>query len=195
MNNCVAIFIVSLLGVAQGGYAPCATITLPDFLTADTTDCYDQQPLDICTPFNGNDADKVLELVNCSNYDIEYKVQALMIVLNDSVAATLPEDKRNESLSVAEYIVRWCSYGLALPRDRFNYTCEEYLAMVNVTCDVPVDLSVPDVNGLGRCAQRNEIPNLCMKGDSLTWQTFLDLINLSSCVFYSIMGLLPFPEY
>ncbi|KAH6923752.1 hypothetical protein HPB50_005946 [Hyalomma asiaticum] len=126
--------------------SPCVTITLPDFLTADTE----------------NDTDKVLELVNCSNYDIEYKVQALMVVLNESVAATLPEGQRNESLSVAEYIVRWCSYGLALPRDRFNYTCEEYLAMVNVTCDTPVDLSVPDVNGLNR------------------WQTFLDLINLSS---------------
>ncbi|KAL1417796.1 hypothetical protein MTO96_026566 [Rhipicephalus appendiculatus] len=156
---------------------PCITITLPDFLTAGMTDCYEQQPLDICTPFNENDTDKVRQLVNCSNYDIEYKTQALTAALNASVAATLPEEQRNESLIVSESIVRMCSYGFTLPRSRFNYTCEKYLAMITVTCDTPVELSVPDVGGLGR------------------WQTFVDLINLSSCVFYGITSVLPYQDY
>ncbi|KAL3203774.1 hypothetical protein MRX96_053171, partial [Rhipicephalus microplus] len=132
------------------------------------THCYDEQPLDICTPYNANDTEKVREQINCTNYDVNYKVLALTVALDASVAATLPEEDRNQSYGVTEFIVQWCSSGYALPRHLYNYTCEEYLAMVPVTCDAPVTLSVPDVNGLGKCAQRNKIANLCMEGDSLT---------------------------
>ncbi|KAL3222090.1 hypothetical protein MRX96_050111 [Rhipicephalus microplus] len=54
--------------------APCTSLTVPDFLTADTTHCYDEQPLDICTPYNANDTEKVREQINCTNYDVSYKV-------------------------------------------------------------------------------------------------------------------------
>ncbi|XP_037581659.1 uncharacterized protein LOC119464827 [Dermacentor silvarum] len=195
MKYFVATALAFLLGVAQGGYAPCITITVPDFLTADMTHCYDQQPLDICTPFNENDTEKVRGLINCTNYDTEYKVQALVAALNDAVAATLPEEDRNQSLYVTDFIVRWCSYGLALPSNIYNYTCEEYLAMVTVTCAAPVTLSVPDVNDLGNCAEQNEIANICMEGDSVTWQTFADLVALLRCVYFNIIPLLPYPEY
>lgn len=195
MENYIAIVIFSFLATTVAGSAPCVTITLPDFLTADLTHCYDEQPLDICTPFNENDTEKVRELINCTNYDVEYKVLALTAALNASVAATLPEEDRNQSFAVTEFIVRWCSNGYALPRYLYNYTCEEYLAMVTVTCDAPVTVSAPDVNGLGQCAERNEIANLCMEGDSITWQTFVDLVGLVRCVYFSIIPILPYPEY
>ncbi|KAL1465946.1 hypothetical protein MTO96_043035, partial [Rhipicephalus appendiculatus] len=97
MGTYIVIAIVSLLAAAEAGSAPCTTITVPDFLTADTTHCYDEQPLDICTPYNENDTERVREQINCTNYDVNYKVLALTLALEPSVAATLPEEARNQS--------------------------------------------------------------------------------------------------
>uniref|UniRef100_A0A6M2CK69 Putative conserved secreted protein n=1 Tax=Rhipicephalus microplus TaxID=6941 RepID=A0A6M2CK69_RHIMP len=194
MVTYIIVAIASLLVGVQAQSAPCTTITLPDFLTANSTHCYDQQPLDICTPYNENDTETVRALINCTSYDPEYKVLALALALNASVAATLSEEDHNESFAIAEFIVRWCSNGYALPSNIFNYTCEQYLAMVPVTCDAPVTLSVPDVNGLGTCAERNKIANHCMEGDNITWQTFVDLLGLVRCIYFSIVPSLPFPD-
>ncbi|XP_077494497.1 uncharacterized protein LOC144105224 [Amblyomma americanum] len=113
----------------------------------------------------------------------------------DAVAATLPEELRNMSWTETEFIVRWCSNGYSLPKYQYGRTCEEYLSLVNVTCEEPTSLIVPDVNGLGECAEKNTIPDLCTRGDTLTWQAFTELIALIRCVYFAIIPLLPSEQY
>ncbi|KAK8785903.1 hypothetical protein V5799_007737 [Amblyomma americanum] len=179
-NPSIVLLFATVLHAATAGSVPCFTITTPDFLTTDVTHCYENQPIDICTPFNENDTEKVRELINCTNFDTEYKVLALTYLLNDAVASTLPEEERNQSLSKAQFIAQWCATGNPLPTFLYNLTCEDYLGMVHVTCGKPVTFNVPDVNGLGECAQNNEIEQLCTEGQTFT-------VSLSTTVLYTLM--------
>ncbi|XP_077492356.1 uncharacterized protein LOC144103534 [Amblyomma americanum] len=145
--------------------------------------------------FQENDIESVRELINCTNFDTEYKVLALTYLLNDAVASTLPEEERNQSLSRTDFIVRWCSTGNPLPTFLYNLTCEDYLGMVQATCGKPVTFNVPDIKDLGQCAQNHEIEQLCTEGQPFTWKAFSDLVNLLRCIYFSIMPLLPFLEY
>ncbi|KAK8785902.1 hypothetical protein V5799_007736 [Amblyomma americanum] len=185
----------AILRTSNAWDAPCLTVTLPDFLTTNRTKCTEVQPTDICAPLNENDTQTVRDLLNCTSYDLEYKVIYLTAVMQDAVAATLPEELRNESCIQTETIVRMCSNGFSLPKSRYNLTCEEYLSLVEVTCEEPSSIIVPDVNGLGECLEKNEIPDLCTEGDVVTWQTFIDLIALMRCVYISITAILPYQEY
>ncbi|XP_077529610.1 uncharacterized protein LOC144142053 [Haemaphysalis longicornis] len=232
MLSAVGVFIALLHAtVAASKGAQCLSVTVPDFLTSNLTHCYDDNPVDICTPFNAflragdqthrncnhrgrghshrgrtcphknhgngmeNEAEKVRAIINCTNYDVNYKALELAFLLNDFVASTLPEDQRNESLSQANFIVNWCATGMPLPTFLYNLTCDEYLAQVTVTCDSPVTLSVPDVNNLGQCLNDNPITEVCNQGNTVTWKTFTELIGVIRCIYLSIIPLLPFPEY
>uniref|UniRef100_A0A023G2W9 Putative secreted protein n=1 Tax=Amblyomma triste TaxID=251400 RepID=A0A023G2W9_AMBTT len=140
---------VTILRTSSASEAPCLTVTLPDFLTTNRTKCTDAQPTDICVPFNENETQTVRDLLNCTSYDLEYKVIYLTAVMQDAVAATLPIERRNDSWIETETIVRMCSYGVRLPKSRYNLTCDEYLSLVEVTCEEPTTIIVPDVNGMG----------------------------------------------
>lgn len=196
MFGTAAAFLAFLhMTLAESETAPCVTVTIPDFLTNNWTHCYDEKPVDICTPFNENDTEKVREIINCTNYDANYKVLALTILLNDFVASTLPEEERNQSFSQTQFIVNWCATGMPLPTFLYNLTCDEYLAQVTVTCDKPVTLSVPDVNNLGQCINDNPITQVCNEGNTITWKTFTELVAVLRCIYFSIIPILPFPEY
>lgn len=182
------------MGLVASESSPCISVTIPDFLTSSSTHCYEEQPLDLCTPFNENNTEEVLERINCTDYDATYKLYALAVLLNDFVASTLPEEARNESLSQANFIVNWCANGWALPTFPFNLTCDEYLEQVTVTCDKPVTISVPDVNNIGQCINNVPMTDVCKEGGNVTWNTFTNLIGVIRCIYFSIISLLPSPE-
>lgn len=195
MLGVAAAFIAFLhMTLATGEAAACISVTLPDFLTTGTTGCYDHQPVDICTPFNENNAEEVQEIINCTSYDATYKLYGLTVLLNDFVASTLPEEERNESLSQANFIVNWCANGWALPTYPYFLTCDEYLEHVTVTCDKPVTLSVPEVNNVSQCIQNVPLTDVCKEGNAITWGTFTNLIGVIRCIYFSVMAALPSPE-
>lgn len=191
LGSAAAFFALLHTTLAVRETAPCISVTIPDFLTADQTHCYDDPPVDICTLLNENNTEEAAKIINCTNYEGTYKLMDLTLLLTDFVASTLPEAERNDSFYEATFIVNWCANGWALPTDRYNLTCDEYLAQVTVTCYEPVTLSVPDTSYLNQCLNNIPTTDFCKEGDTLTWQTFTYLISAVRCIYFNIAPLLP----
>ncbi|XP_077529641.1 uncharacterized protein LOC144142102 isoform X2 [Haemaphysalis longicornis] len=187
-------FVVLLhVKLIQAESASCLTATVSNYLTSDSSTCYVDQTIDYCTPFNENDANKVREIINCTDFDTTYKVLALAPLISDALESTLPEDERNQSMSMAETIVSLCSAGYPLPTPDFSKTCDEYLALVTVTCEEPVTLSIPDVSNVGECTE--EVTEVCNTGDKITWKNIKEQIGILRCVYFRLWPVLPPPEY